>query len=392
MTKATSQLSKTSQDNSLLPDSSFGELSLNELSFNKKEYNLIDLYDLYSPSTISNEFYYTDISKLWHKKNSYEYTAIDLFCGCGGISKGLELAGIDVVAGIDFFKEAGETYRQNFNHPFILGDLTKSETKIELYKVVTEKLKGRKLNIIAGGFPCQGFSMSGKRQIDDPRNKLYQEVVKIVDELKPDFIFLENVKGLVSMDCGRVKQKIIQDFLDIGYNLQAKVLNAVDFKTPQKRERVVFLGNRIGKKNLYPLPIVKNQKYKTTKDAIEDLIDHPEDKYFSHFITKHNPEMTKRLAKVKEGKGLYENYSDSWKKCPWNEASCTIKENHGGVNIHPKIPRVLTVRECARIQSFPDDFIFKGTKSKQLVQIGNAVPVNLAKAVGLSIVKSYEKN
>ena len=210
--------------------------------------------------------------------------------------------------------------------------------------------------------------------------------------MKPDFIFLENVKGLVSMDCGRVKQKIIQDFLNIGYNLQAKVLNAVDFKTPQKRERVVFLGNRIGKKNLYPLPIVKNQKYKTTKDAIEDLIDHPEDKYFSHFITKHNPEMTKRLAKVKEGKGLYENYSDSWKKCPWNEASCTIKENHGGVNIHPKIPRVLTVRECARIQSFPDDFIFKGTKSKQLVQIGNAVPVNLAKAVGLSIVKSYEKN
>ena len=173
MTKATSQLSKTSQDNSLLPDSSLGELSLNELSFNKKEYNLIDLYDLYSPSTISNEFYYTDISKLWHKKNSYKYTAIDLFCGCGGISKGLELAGIDVVAGIDFFKEAGETYRQNFNHPFILGDLTKSETKIELYKVVTEKLKGRKLNIIAGGFPCQGFSMSGKRQIDDPRNKLY---------------------------------------------------------------------------------------------------------------------------------------------------------------------------------------------------------------------------
>jgi DNA (cytosine-5)-methyltransferase 1 len=329
----------------------------------------------------------TDISKHWNKPIKSNLTAIDLFCGCGGISKGLEMAGINVLAGLDFFKEAGETYKTNFNHKFIHGDITKEETKEELYNTI----KGKKLNIIAGGFPCQGFSMSGRRDMNDPRNKLYLEVVKIVKTLKPEFLFLENVKGLISMDNGKVRERILQDFRDIGYEIQAHILNAVDFETPQKRERVVFIGNRIGKKIFYPEAIIKNNNYKTTKDAIEDRITKEEEKEFSHFITKHTKEMQERLANVKEGKGLYENYSDAWKKCPWNDASCTIKENHGGVNIHPKLPRVLTVRECARIQSFPDNFLFKGTKSKQLVQVGNAVPPNLSKAVGLAILKSYEQ-
>jgi DNA (cytosine-5)-methyltransferase 1 len=342
-----------------------------------------------------NDILFTDIAKYWNKNNKNNksnLTAVDLFCGCGGISKGLELAGINVIAGLDFFKEAGETYKTNFNHKFVYGDITKNETKDALYKTIKDELKGKQLNIVAGGFPCQGFSMSGRRDMNDPRNKLYLEVVDIVKTLNPEFIFLENVKGLISMDGGKVKQRILQDFQDIGYNIQAYVLNAADYETPQKRERVVFIGNRIGKKILYPKPIIQNGKYKTTKDAIADLMNKKEDKEFSHFITKHTKEMQERLMNVKEGKGLYANYSDAWKKCPWNEASCTIKENHGGVNIHPKLPRVLTVRECARIQSFPDNFLFKGTKSKQLVQIGNAVPPNLSKAVALAILKSYEQN
>ena len=138
-------------------------------------------------------------------------------------------------------------------------------------------------------------------------------------------------------------------------------------------------------KNFHPMPIVAPEFYKTTRDAIEDLMDHPEDPSFNHVPTKHSAEMVERMRVLPEGKSLYKGYSDAWKKCPWNEASCTIKENHGGVNIHPKLPRVLTAREMARIQSFPDDFIFEGKKAKQLVQIGNAVPPLLGKAVGLAI-------
>ena len=148
---------------------------------------------------------------------------------------------------------------------------------------------------------------------------------------------------------------------------------------------MIFIGNRIGVKNLHPMPILAPENYKTTGEAIADLMIHPEDPAFYHVTTKHSLEMMARMAALPEGKSLYKGYSDAWKKCPWNEASCTIKENHGGVNIHPKLPRVLTAREMARLQSFPDDFIFEGKKAKQLVQIGNAVPPLLGKAIGLAI-------
>ena len=146
-----------------------------------------------------------------------------------------------------------------------------------------------------------------------------------------------------------------------------------------------FIGNRIGVDNLHPKPFLTPDKYITTAQAIGDLVNHPEDVDFNHVPTRHREDMVKRMMALPEGKSLYKGYSDAWKKCPWNEASCTIKENHGGVNIHPLLPRVLTAREMARLQSFPDDFIFIGPKNKQLVQIGNAVPPLLGKAIGIAI-------
>lgn len=157
------------------------------------------------------------------------------------------------------------------------------------------------------------------------------------------------------------------------------------YYTPQKRERVIFLGNRKGLKNYHSKPILQPTQYITTGAAIVDLMDMPENKAFNHVPTKCRPDMVQRMLELPEGQSLYKGYSDAWKKCPWNEASCTIKENHGGVNIHPKLPRVLTAREMARLQSFPDDFIFEGSKNKQLVQIGNAVPPLLGKAIGLAV-------
>lgn len=332
---------------------------------------------------------WVDISKWWESVPPSEMTFVDLFCGCGGLSKGLEMAGLEGICGLDFFKEACMTYEHNFNHPFINGDIKLAENKQAFYETVKRQLNGRRLNVVAGGFPCQGFSMAGNRIVDDPRNSLYKELLEIVSKLQPEFVICENVKGLRSMLNGAVEAKIIEDFRKAGYEMRVALLCAADYFTPQKRERVIFIGNRIGHSNFHPKPILKPGEYVTTGEAIGDLINHPVDAAFNHVPTKHRPDMEQRMMDLEEGKSLYKGYSDAWKKCPWDEASCTIKENHGGVNIHPKLPRVLTAREMARLQSFPDDFIFMGTKNKQLVQIGNAVPPLLGKAIGLAVRYSF---
>jgi DNA (cytosine-5)-methyltransferase 1 len=303
------------------------------------------------------------------------------------MAKGFELAGFNQIAGLDWFKEAGMTYRDNFKHPLIEGDIKSDKVKEKFISTVKKQLNGKKLTVLSGGFPCQGFSMSGSRIVEDPRNSLYKDMLEIIKVLKPQFIVAENVKGLRSMLKGKVEDKIRKDIKALGYKVNVTVLNSADYYVPQKRERVIFIANKIGKKNYHPMPLLEEGSYITTKEAIEDLIKVEDNKEINHVRTKHKDEMKKRLAAVPEGKSLYDNYSDSWKKCPWNEASCTIKENHGGVNIHPIESRVITVREMARLQSFPDDFIFKGSKAKQMVQIGNAVPPLMAKAIALGISK-----
>ena len=333
----------------------------------------------------SDNVNWADISKVWENPRKSKMTFVDLFCGAGGLSKGLEMAGLEGICGLDWFNEACMTYNRNFNHPFINGDIKDPENKKKFYETVRRQLAGRHLDIVAGGFPCQGFSMAGNRIVDDPRNSLYKELIEIVVELQPDFVICENVKGLRTMLGGLVEKKIIADFKEIGYEMNVATLCAADYYTPQKRERVIFIGNRIGLKNYHPKPILSPNEYITTGQAIGDLINHPVDPAFNHVPTVHRPDMAKRIMETPEGKSLYKGYSDAWKKCPWNEPSCTIKENHGGVNLHPKLPRVLTAREMARLQSFPDDFIFEGKKNKQLVQIGNAVPPLLGKAIGLAV-------
>ena len=326
-----------------------------------------------------------DINKYWDNPGQSQMTFVDLFCGAGGLSKGLEMAGLQGICGLDWFNEACMTYNRNFDHPFINGDIKDPENKKKFYDTVRQQLNGRKLSVVAGGFPCQGFSMAGNRIVDDPRNSLYKELIEIVVELQPDFVICENVKGLRTMLKGLVEKKILADFNQIGYDMTVTTLCAADYYTPQKRERVIFIGNRKGLRNFHPKPILSPGEYITTGQAIGDLIDHPVDPEFNHVPTVHRPDMAKRIMETPEGESLYKGYSDAWKKCPWDAPSCTIKENHGGVNLHPKLPRVLTAREMARLQSFPDDFIFEGKKNKQLVQIGNAVPPLLGKAIGLAV-------
>lgn len=328
---------------------------------------------------------WVDISLHWDNPGISEMTFVDLFSGAGGITKGLELAGMRGICGMDWFEAAGKTYKRNFSHAFVEGDIKSDKVKKEFLDTVKQELKGNELSVVAGGFPCQGFSMAGNRIVDDPRNSLYIELLEIVKDLRPQFVVCENVVGLRTMLKGKVEQKILEDFKSVGYNMNVTVLRAADYMVPQKRDRVIFIGNRVGLKNLHPKPLLSPENYITTGEAIKDLMNLEPNPKINHVPTKHGEKMRERLAALEEGKSLYKGYSDAWKKCPWDEASCTIKENHGGVNVHPKLPRVITAREMARLQSFSDDFIFEGPKSKQLVQLGNAVPPLLAKAIGLSI-------
>ncbi len=172
-----------------------------------------------------------------------------MFCGAGGLTKGLELAGFEGICGLDWFREAGLTYARNFDHPFVDGDIKLPEVKERFYETVRNRLNGRKLTLVAGGFPCQGFSLSGNRIVDDPRNSLYLELIEIVKNLQPEFVLCENIKGLRSMLGGRVEAKILDDLKEIGYEANATVLCAADYRVPQKRERIIFIGNRIGAKN-----------------------------------------------------------------------------------------------------------------------------------------------
>ena len=343
----------------------------------------------------SKKVNYIDISKDWlrdgwkNKEDRNGLNFIDLFSGAGGLSCGLVMAGWTPIGSVEIMEQAVATYKynfvdkKNFDENVESRDIREKSVKEHLYNSVS----GKNIDLIVGGFPCQGFSMAGNRIVTDKRNTLYLDMLEIVNHLRPKVVVMENVPGLRSMLGGKVEEKIINDFEKIGYKINVTILNAADYYTPQTRRRVIFIGNRIGKDNYHPKPILTPDKYITTKEAIADLMDRKPDPLFNHIPTTHSDIMQKKLLAVKEGESLYKNYSDSWKKCPWDKPSCTVKENHGGVNIHPKLPRVLTAREMARLQSFPDDFIFQGSKKWQLTQIGNAVPCFLGKAIGRAVEK-----
>ncbi len=348
----------------------------------------------------NDEVNWIDISDEWkkdgwkNKKDRNGYNFIDLFSGAGGLSCGMVMAGFNPIASVEIMPQAVETYKynfieqKNFKEEVETRDIRTKEVKEKLY----ESVKNKKVDVIVGGFPCQGFSMAGYRVVDDPRNSLYKEMKEIVEKLQPEVVVMENVEGLRSMLNGKVEEMIIDDYKKIGYEINLTVLNSANYGVPQFRKRVIFIGNRVGKKNYHPKALYNESNYVTLGEAISKFMYIPENKEINHQFTRHTEAMKKRLAAVPEGKSLYKNYSDSWKKSPWDKPSCTIKENHGGTNIHPKLARCMTARELAALQSFPDDFIFKGTKKWQLVQIGNAVPPLLGKAVGLSVKKMLDSD
>jgi DNA (cytosine-5)-methyltransferase 1 len=316
-------------------------------------------------------------------KPSQSYNFIDLFCGAGGITQGLFQAGFNPIASAEISPIASATHQRNFpNSHHFCGDIHALNAKIWL-----NQINSPQIHLVAGGPPCQGFSVAGKRDPNDPRNHLFLEFIRIVSETQPWYVFMENVPGILTMKQGKVKQAIFDEFEAIGYtNISVAILESAAYGVPQIRPRAIFIANRFGMPNPYPKPQLLPENYQPIESAIADLPAYTPIPEINHEWTRHSPQYMERIAKVPPGGSLYETYVDAFKRQYPGKPSMTVKENHGGTHIHPHLNRVISAREMARLQTFPDSFIFEGTMKKAMWQIGNAVPARLAECIGYALI------
>lgn len=338
---------------------------------------------------------------------------LDLFSGCGWLSYGFEVAGFEVVAGIDNWKDALETFQKNHPGSKILN--------IDLSNPDLEKIKKEiwNIDVIVGWPPCQGFSISGHRNLNDPRNILYKGFVKLVNTFSPKVFVLENVPNLVSMGDGIIKDQIIKDFEELEYKVKYKILLASDYGVPQNRRRVFFVGVKNANNFVFPEPKFGNKI--TSSDAISDLPDRDiedgsilgkkplseyqktirskDGKIYNHQITSHSQKTIDIIELVPDGgnyKDLPAEYINSrkvniaWTRFNSKKPSSTIDTGHRH-HFHYQFNRVPTVRESARLQSFPDSFIFLGSKTSQYKQVWNAVPPLLAAEIWKNVLKLFNK-
>lgn len=304
-----------------------------------------------------------------------------------------------------------------------------NETIDNIYDMISDKIEVNDgLDIVIGGPPCQGFSLTGSRDINDTRNTLYLAVVKSVRKFKPKAFLIENVPGMATLYKGKVKEQIVNTFEDMGYRVTVtpKPLLAADYGVPQMRKRMFFVGIREdiaekkGHKFEFPKPILTSDEYITCKEAISDLpsrenelgMECDEYKYepmseyqklmrknsttlYNHVATKHTELVKQTIALVPDGGnhkdlppgvGESRKFNEAWTRYASNKPSKTIDTGHRN-HFHYKYNRVPTIRENARLQSFPDDFVFMGTKTQQNRQVGNAVPPLLAYHIAQQIKK-----
>lgn len=342
--------------------------------------------------------------------------AIDLFAGCGGLSKGFMDAGFNIIVGVDNDQAALNTFELNHNGAQALNaDLSKQETFDEIRKIAGN----RSIDVIIAGPPCQGFSLTGPRNFDDPRNKLYLAVLEMVRQYQPKGFIIENVPGMATMYNGQVKEEVIKRFREMGYNIECQILCAADYGVPQLRRRLVYMGVRsdIGSP-VFPKKVLSPDQYITCRDAIDDLpsreneLGEEKDSYssdphteyqrmmrgnctilYNHVATAHKQFVKDTIAQVPEGGnwkdlptgvGESRKFHEAWTRYDGNKPSRTIDTGHRN-HFHYKYNRVPTIRENARLQSFPDDFVFTGTKTQQNRQVGNAVPPLLGYYLGKAL-------
>lgn len=348
---------------------------------------------------------------------------IDLFAGVGGLSLGFEQKGFEVVLANEYDFSIAKSYMANHNNVnMIIGDITALDLKDTFGEYVGT------VDVIIGGPPCQGFSQKGQRKtIHDERNFLFKYYVSVVKLVKPKYFVMENVPNLLTAENGYFIREIVELFNKMDYSLEYGVLNASDYGVPQNRRRAVIIGKLNG--NAPKLPLPKGNRV-TIWDAISDLAflqsgegaeeqeyRYPEDSdyekmlradsasLFNHVATKHSSLVLERLALIPPNAGrevLPEEhltksiYSGTWTRMRKNEISVTITTRFdtpsSGKFTHPFLNRAITVREAARIQSFPDNFHFFGNKGSQMKQVGNAVPPLLAAAIAEVIMKDIKED
>lgn len=386
------------------------------------------------------------------------YSCVEIFSAPGGLSYGFKMAGFRVLAGIDIYRDGLKTFHANSPDAAVILKDVRTLSGEEL--LGASGISRGDLDVMVGGPPCQGFSTVGRvkiaslvrqgvwklqnqdsRWIDDPRNLLYKEFIRLVKECRPKFFVMENVRGITSYRNGELMKEIKNEFEIIeeletsGYTVDYRPLDAAEFGVPQHRKRVFFVGNRLGLPNLFPVAThgPSKEKFVSVWNAIGDLPslragggaeiaeykkptfhkyqewtreDSPQ--IHNHIARPHKPRDIETFKHMKPGdkwKDLPQKYRDMygyredifgdkfkrlWKKTrsSWTITAHLCKD--GYVYIHPTQSRTLTVREAARLQSFPDRFVFKGSRTSQYRQVGNAVPPLLSRAVALCISRSLE--
>ena len=339
------------------------------------------------------------------KENEKKLTYVDLFSGAGGFSLGFDRAGFENIFSVDIESEFCETYRENFpDHDLITKDIAELTEK-----EILEKIKGKKIDVVIGGPPCQGFSMAGnigRKFVDDPRNSLFKEFARVVETIKPTFFVMENVARLYGHNKNQTRKEIIATFEDMGYKVECKILNSVDYNVPQVRRRVIFIGTLVDIDIIFPKRITKKEI------SVKEAIGHfpplrsgtKSKKVKNHSAMNHTQQMLKKMKYISDGgdrseipENIRPTSGDIRKYIRYNskKPSVCITGDMRKV-FHYSQNRALTVRELAAIQSFPDDFEFKGSSIGQQQQVGNSVPPNMAEAIALSIkamagVNSYPK-
>lgn len=339
------------------------------------------------------ELNYVDVRTISANRN---YNSIELFAGAGGLALGLEKAGFHVKGLVEIDKYAAQTLRENRPNWNVIEDdiVSVSEKGIRNYL-----RSDCKIDFISGGYPCQAFSYAGRKLgLDDVRGTMFFYFAKIINDLKPKIFLAENVKGLTTHDNGKTLQTMINIYENMGYNVTWNILKAIHYGVAQKRERVVIVG--ILKDIDVPYRLPKEYEYKPVlKDALKNVplsigAKYPEKKCQVLDLVPAGGywrDLPKDIAKEYMGKSYYSGGGRTGmaRRISWNEPSLTLTcspAQKQTERCHPDETRPFTVREYARIQSFPDEWQFSGSMAQQYKQIGNAVPVEFATAIGLSII------